>query len=58
MGLLFCMDIASFGAHKIHMQTVWAITSLGHSCFVSSDNTGRVIVWRAMKPLIDTVTVM
>lgn len=58
MGLLFSIDIANFGPHKIHMQTVWALTSLGHSCFVSSDNTGRVIIWRAMKPLIDAVTQM
>eukprot|EP01006_Ploeotia_vitrea_P011692 TRINITY_DN31082_c0_g1_i2.p1 TRINITY_DN31082_c0_g1~~TRINITY_DN31082_c0_g1_i2.p1 ORF type:complete len:384 (+),score=-17.56 TRINITY_DN31082_c0_g1_i2:80-1231(+) len=53
MNLLFSLDITNFGPNNIHMQTVWSIASLGHSCFVSSDNTGRVIVWKAYLPLID-----
>lgn len=53
MNLLFSLDIANFGPNKIHMQTVWSFASLGHSCFVSADNTGRIIIWKAQLPFID-----
>lgn len=53
MNLMFSLDQNTLLPNKTHTETIWSIASLGHSCFVSSDNSGRVMVWKAYQPLID-----
>ena len=53
MNLMFSLDQNTLAPNKTHVETIWSMASLGHSCFVSSDNSGRVMVWKAYQPLID-----
>lgn len=48
MNILFVLDNSI-----CHTKAVWAITSLGQSCFATGGDDGNLVAWRVDKPLMD-----
>ena len=49
MGILFKLENTI-----CRTQCVWAIKSLGHSCFASGGDDGQMVMWRVLSPMQDS----